>query len=146
VTAPGPGERLPPPVELDDPYAEPPTAAAFAAWLRGQREVRGLSRAEIAGATKLAPTVVAALESGDPGRMPPRAYVHGYLRTYAGALGLDPDELLLRWQEVELVETRPDAEPARPRLVLGTGSRLPLAAALGAVAAAGAAAAVWLLR
>jgi transcriptional regulator with XRE-family HTH domain len=80
--------------------------AAFGRWLVRERELRGLSRDEVARATKLAPGVVEALESGEQARIPPHAYVVGYLRAYAQAVGLDADEVVLRFEEA--------AGPARP--------------------------------
>ncbi len=75
-------------------------AGAFGRWLLQERELRGLGRDEVAKLTKLGPAVIAALESGDPDRMPPKAYVFGYLRSYAAVVGLDADDVVLRWQEV----------------------------------------------
>ncbi|HTN53271.1 MAG TPA: helix-turn-helix transcriptional regulator [Anaeromyxobacter sp.] len=72
---------------------------AFGRWLARERELRGLARDEVARATKLAPGVVEALESGEEGRVPPRAYAVGYLRAYASAVGLDADEVVLRYEE-----------------------------------------------
>jgi len=74
--------------------------SGFGRWLARERELRGLSRDEVTRATKLAPGTVEALESGEEARMPPRAYVVGYLRSYAVAAGLDPDEVVLRYEEV----------------------------------------------
>ncbi len=65
-----------------------PSVGAFGRWLLQERELRGLGRDEVARLTKLGPAIIEALESGDPGRMPPRAYVQGYLRAYAAAVGL----------------------------------------------------------
>src|SRR5512143_489231 len=73
--------------------------APFGRWLVRERELRGLGRADVVRTTKLAPTVVEALESGESARIPPRAYVVGYLRAYAAAVGLDPDEVVLRFEE-----------------------------------------------
>jgi transcriptional regulator with XRE-family HTH domain len=73
--------------------------AAFGRWLARERELRGLGRDEVTRATRLAPGVVEALESGDRQRLPPRAYAIGYLRSYASAVGLDADEVVLRWEE-----------------------------------------------
>jgi len=73
--------------------------AAFGRWLARERELRGLSLDEVARATKLTPGVVEALESGEEPRMPPRAYVVGYLRSYAAAVGLGADEVVLRYEE-----------------------------------------------
>lgn len=105
--------------------------AAFGRWLRQERELRGLPREEVARLTRIAPAVVEALESGDAARMPPRAYLFGYLRGYAGVVGLDADDLVLRWQEAEGPgegeAEAPGAVPERRRsLALG----LALAAAL----------------
>ena len=84
--------------------------AAFGRWLTRERELRGLSLDEVARATKLTPGVVEALESGEESRMPPRAYVVGYLRSYAAAVGLGADEVVLRYEEAagaaEAVEAR----------------------------------------
>jgi cytoskeletal protein RodZ len=96
--------------------------AAFGRWLVRERELRGLGRDEVTRAMKLAPGTVEALESGEESRMPPRAYAVGYLRAYAAAVGLDPDEVVLRFQEA--------AGPAA-----GPGPRRPAAAGAPAVVA-----------
>ncbi len=84
---------------------------AFGRGLRPERELRALEREELAAATRLGLGVIEALESGDEGRMPPRAYLVGYLRSYAAAAGLDADELVLRWQEAAGPE--PEEGPRR---------------------------------
>jgi cytoskeletal protein RodZ len=112
--------------------------SAFGRWLVRERELRGLARDEVVRATKLAPGVVEALESGEEGRIPPRAYVVGYLRAYASAVGLDADEVVLRFHEAA---AGPVGTPGRGRR--GKPSfRVALAVALAvAVAAAG----IWAL-
>jgi cytoskeletal protein RodZ len=111
--------------------------SAFGRWLVQERELRGLGRDEVTRATKLAPGLVEALESGEEARMPPRAYVVGYLRAYAHALGLDADQVVLRYQEA----AGPGAAPAR-----GRRSSPPTRPALVvALAVAAAAAALWAL-
>ena len=89
-------------------------AGAFGRWLSQERELRGLDRDEVARLSKLGPAIIGALESGDPDRMPPKAYVFGYLRSYAGVVGLDADDVVLRWQEVVGPEERSGS--VRPRL------------------------------
>ena len=96
---------------------DPDVVAAFGRHLLQERELRGLAREEVARRTKLPPALVEALESGDAGRMPPRAYLLGYLRSYAAAVGLDPDDVVLRWQEAEGVAAPPPSAPGRRRLV-----------------------------
>ncbi|GEJ58074.1 helix-turn-helix domain-containing protein [Anaeromyxobacter diazotrophicus] len=88
-------------------------AGAFGRWLLQERELRGLPREEVVRLTKLGPGVIEALESGDPERMPPKAYVFGYLRTYAAAVGLDADDVVLRWQEVVGPEAPQGEAPVR---------------------------------
>lgn len=108
--------------------------ASFSRWLARERELRGLSRDEVMRATRLAPAVVEALEAGDPARLPPRAYVVGYLRAYAGAVGLDPDEVVLRWEEAGGDEGEGGGHPRR---------RAAPWIAAGLVLALGAAAGLW---
>jgi cytoskeletal protein RodZ len=111
--------------------------AAFGRWLVRERELRGLGREEVMRSTKLAPGVVEALESGEEGRIPPRAYVVGYLRAYAVAVGLDPDEVVLRFQEA--------AGPALSRPAGARGKIPPRLVTLLALAVAAAGAIVWAL-
>jgi len=112
---------------------------AFGRWLARERELRGLGRDEVARATRLAPGVVEALEGGDRQRLPPRAYAVGTLRSYAAAVGLDADEVVLRWEEA--VAGAP-VEPGRPGRPVGRV----VAAAATAVVLALAALALALLR
>jgi cytoskeletal protein RodZ len=109
--------------------------ASFSRWLARERELRGLSRDEVLRATRLAPAVVEALEAGDPARLPPRAYVVGYLRSYAGAVGLDADEVVLRWEEAASGEAVGTAGPRRRAAPwIAAGLVLALAAAAVVVA------------
>ncbi len=95
---------------------DPDAVAAFGRHLLRERELRGLAREEVARRTKLPPAVVEALESGDAERMPPRAYLLGYLRSYAAAVGLDADDVVLRWQESEGGEAPAPEAPRRRRV------------------------------
>jgi cytoskeletal protein RodZ len=99
---------------------------AFGRWLLQERELRELEREDLAAATRLGVGVIEALESGDETRMPPRAYVVGYLRSYAAAAGLDADDLVLRWQEAAgpepTVGRRPRARRWLPLLLLAVAA------------------------
>jgi len=105
---------------------------AFGRWLKQERELRDLAREDLAAETRLGLGVIEAIESGEEARMPPRSYLVGYLRSYATAAGLDPDEVVLRWQEAAGPEPEsPRRPPARRWLPLVVAALL-----LGAVAVA----------
>jgi len=120
----------------DEPSETSETLIAFGRWLAQERELREMGREELAASTRLAPAVIDALESGEEARMPPRAYVVGYLRSYAAAIGLDPDEVVLRWQEAAGEPPEPSARPRRrltPVLVVAAIAGVIAAAVLGAL-------------
>jgi cytoskeletal protein RodZ len=117
-------------VDEREPRTTAEQLAAFGRWLKQERELREMRPDEIAASTKLGAGVIEALESGEEARMPPRAYVVGYLRAYAGAVGLDADEVVLRWQEA--AGDAAEEPPARPRRLVPV---LVVAAILGVVAA-----------
>jgi cytoskeletal protein RodZ len=122
---------------MDDARESGDGLGAFGRWLVRERELRALGREDVIRATKLAPGVVEALESGEAARMPPRAYVVGYLRAYAAAVGLDADEVVLRFEE--------STGPAGVRVPSRAGgARLRTALAI-AIAAAAAGAGLWAL-
>ena len=61
--------------------------------LRNAREARGWSLADVSELTRIRATFLQALEEEQFDRLPGRTYLKGFLRTYATALGLNPDEL-----------------------------------------------------
>ncbi len=131
-----------------DPEVDPRAEAvrSFGRYLLRERELRGLSLEDVVRVTRLTTAVIESIESGDPVRMPPRGYLVGYLRSYAGAVGLDPDDVVLRFQEAAGLE---DPEPATPRppapssgprrrlLLVVVGVALAVAVALGIAARRG---------
>ncbi len=108
-------------------------AGAFGRWLLQERELRGLDRDEVARLSKLGPAIIGALESGDPDRMPPKAYVFGYLRAYAAVVGLAADDVV---GPEEAVAAR--RRPVRPRVLIGAAVALAFAVLAGLVLFGGA--------
>ena len=102
---------------------------AFGERLRRQRRHKNLSLTEIAAATKVGASHYAALERGDCSRWPGGVYNRAFIRAYAKAVGLDPDETAAEFAECfesasaipqldGAAAASPD-EPARPPLRLG---------------------------
>lgn len=61
--------------------------------LREGRERKGLTVEAVEEKTKIAPSVIVALEEGNSGRFPHPVYARGFVRSYALLLGLDAQEL-----------------------------------------------------
>jgi cytoskeletal protein RodZ len=61
--------------------------------LRSAREQAGLSLAELAAATRLRASIIAAMESDDFSLCGGTVYARGHLKMMAPFVGLDPDEL-----------------------------------------------------
>lgn len=81
---------------------------AFGDRLRRQRERQQVTLAEIAETTKVAASLFASIERGDTARWPGGVYDRAFIRGYARAVQLDPDETAAEFAEI--FET-PTAEP-----------------------------------
>lgn len=86
--------------------------------LRRAREARKLSLDDIAAATKISHSVLRALEANAFDHVPGGLFTRGYLRSYAGQVGLDP-EIIVDAYRAEfgpvVAATEPTAEPAEIR-------------------------------
>ena len=107
-----------------------PTAPRVGADLRAARERLAWSIQDIAEGLRIRGQYLVALEEGRIDELPGTAYAVGFLRTYAVALGLDPDELTRRFRneadevnrKIELVFPAPVPErgvPAGAVVLLG---------------------------
>jgi cytoskeleton protein RodZ len=89
------------------------------------REAASMSRAQLAGLTRIPERHLAAIESGDFAALPASTYAVGFSRTYAKALGLD-DAAIAREVRAELTALAP--EPPRrgvPTFEPGDPARVP---------------------
>ena len=107
--------------------------------LRQRREALGLDFGEVAAALRIKPTYLWALESGRPEELPGAVYAIGYMRAYAGYLGLDSGEMLRRFkQESTLLAAKPDlAFPIQLRQRSMPGGGMVLVALILAICAYG---------
>ena len=112
-----------------DPVASAPRAGAD---LRAARERLGWSLEDVAAALRIRlPFLLKRWKAGRIADLPGNAYALGFLRTYASALGLDPDELARRFkaeaaevnQLTELMFPGPGAAARRARRGGGPAGR-----------------------
>ncbi len=77
--------------------------------LRDARLARGLSLDDVQEMTKIRKRYLEAIEAGDFKVLPGSFYVRAFIKTYAEAVGISPDELLQEHQDVV-----PEPETAEP--------------------------------
>ena len=108
----------------------------FGARLRQRREAQGIDLIAIAAQTKIKMSLLDALERDDVSHWPAGIFRRAYIRTYAQAIGLDPDVVLREFLEVhpepaEVVTTEalasvvdstryPGGPPTRLRYIVGS--------------------------
>jgi cytoskeletal protein RodZ len=86
---------------------EPSSSSGFGAVLRSEREKKGLTLDQVASITKVRVKILDALENETWGDLPPPVFVRGFIRTYAGVLGLEGKELLHLYERVAPAQTVP---------------------------------------
>lgn len=90
------------------PTDSPETAESLGAAFRSRREARGEDLEQLSLATRIRPQYLAAMEAMRLDELPSRPFAIGYVRAYASALGLDPEEAALRYKQ-----EAPDREQSR---------------------------------
>ncbi len=71
----------------------------FGAWLKREREMRGVSLREVAQATRIGMRALEALEEERFEELGADIFIKGFLRSYARYLGINADEVVLRYEE-----------------------------------------------
>ena len=95
----------------------------FGARLRRQREEQNIALVTIAERTKIKASLLESLERDDVSRWPSGIFRRAYVRAYAHAIGLNPDDVLR-----EFLEKHPDpSDQVDPVATLAatSGTRLP---------------------
>lgn len=112
----------PPRAAMDARSASETHGESFGAFLRRERELRGVSLDQIADETRILVANLKALEEDDRSRLPERVFVLGYIRAYAKAVGIDANEAVLRYDEyLQSREPPPAMTLALPRRKSRTG-------------------------
>jgi len=115
----------------------PPPTARLGADLRAARERLGWTLAALAAHLRIRPPYLEAIEDGRTDELPGPAYAIGFIRAYAQALGLDPDEAARRFrQEAGEPHRRPELDFPAP--VPERGVPALVVVLIGAVVAVGA--------
>ncbi|WP_456432425.1 helix-turn-helix domain-containing protein [Thermosulfuriphilus sp.] len=95
------------------------TKETFGEYLRRERELRGISLETIAEETKISVSILAAIEAEDWKKLPAQVFVRGFIRNYAQVIGLDPNEVILRY---ETMANPPKEEEEEDYIVQVSGS------------------------
>ena len=109
------------------------------AYLRAERERRGLTLKTISEATKVSFPLLEGLESDDISRWPGGIFRRAFVRSYADAVGLDPDAVLRRFEQQhrpaqpEVPLDSPQAAVELAALEQAAGAHRPVAAGARAV-------------
>lgn len=97
-------------------------------YLRAERLARGITLEQISADTRITIGMLQAIEEGDIGRLPAPVFTKGFLRAYADQIGLNPDEVVMEYQDLvaemdtpqEIMERfhqRLRPEPSKKKLV-----------------------------
>lgn len=93
----------------------PGTDLRFGEELRRERLVREITLEEISAATRISVRLLTALEEGDLSRLPSPAFTRGFIRSYAGHIGIDPEEKVCGYMAA-LAEASAGTTPATVRV------------------------------
>lgn len=86
--------------------------------LRQAREQRGVTLHDIANATKISMVALRAIERNDLAQLPGGIYARSYIRAFAAAVGLSPDEIANEYRaQFEIAPAEPP--PALPHIDRG---------------------------
>ena len=83
----------------------------FGEYLRREREMRGVSLAEISAATKISTRFLQAIENEELSKLPGGIFTRSFVRTYARYLGLDEERVLADCQLAE--QEKPEVDIRR---------------------------------
>jgi|YNPBryantNP2012_1023418.scaffolds.fasta_scaffold00494_13 cytoskeletal protein RodZ len=97
---------------------------AFGEYLARERRLRNISLEEISQRTKISMKVLQALEASRWEELPADVYVRGFLRSYARYVGLDENEVLLRYEDQRPKIQKPNVRKPFPTEKRGRGKRI----------------------
>jgi cytoskeleton protein RodZ len=90
-------------------------AESLGQYLRREREARGISLREVAKNTRVRESLLKAMEEDRHDLLPAPTIVKGFLNAYAKYVGLNPHDLILRYQNAPHGQPAPSTEPPTPK-------------------------------
>lgn len=87
---------------------------SIGSFLKHQRELRHMSLAEVSRATRIPAAALESIEADRFDELPGEVFVRGFLKSYAQAVGVVPEEILARYassRRVAFVTPMPIASP-----------------------------------
>ena len=100
-------------------------------FLRQERQQRGISLEQISADTRISMDMLLAIENGNVEKLPAPVLVKGFLRAYANKIGLDPDAVIVEYQDIiEEVGGRREAMEEFHQRLHPKSSRKPILALL----------------
>lgn len=91
-------------------------------WLRSERERRGMALKTISNRTKVSASLLEGLENDDLAHWPGGIFRRGFVRAYATAVGLDPDEVMRRFEQEHGACPEPSAAPTKAPAAIVAGA------------------------
>ena len=88
----------------------------FGEMLRRHRERRGIELRTVAQQTKIGSSLLAALERGDCSKWPGGIYSRAWIRAYATAIGLDPEDIGTQFNRCFARNAFPEGDPVTLRV------------------------------
>jgi cytoskeletal protein RodZ len=95
------------------------TTSSYGLYLQSVRVEKGISIERVAQETRIRVEILRSIEAEDHDNLPNDVFVKGFLRSFATAVGADPEEVLRRFatrrQTQSTVDVRPRREPETER-------------------------------
>jgi cytoskeletal protein RodZ len=87
-------------------------------FLRAERQARGISLEQISADTRISMDMLLAIEDGNVKQLPAPVLIKGFLRAYANRVDLDPDAVIVEYQDLieEVGDSRETMEKFHQRL------------------------------
>jgi cytoskeleton protein RodZ len=87
-------------------------AESVGKYLKKERESRNLCLEEVAKNTRISEHILAAIENDRNDLLPSATYIRGFLSAYAKSMGIDPNDVILRYQRCHEIGKTPVLESA----------------------------------